>query len=294
MKKYIIGLGCSWTQGEGGYPEEIWKQYNGRVQLQFHNDHHLRKIEHENSWVNVLCRDYFPDYTSLNLGVRGSGNISAVKQLHFCDVIDWSNSIGIIVLMLSGFERLDFLHRDSKSNNHQKVPDYYSNGEYKHYKWRQAYPSEMRGEEEDSLLWTTYAKVLWSEEFVATNQLLALLELQEFAKNRGFKIVVANAFNMHDKLQGSRKYIQEYTGKLSNKFDWSCYFHDTVNYVSFMEKLVQLDGKIDNWTQYFDYYRQLSWPTKYLTNCFGSHPTVEGYKVIAAELANFIKNNNYA
>jgi hypothetical protein len=294
MKKYLIGLGCSWTQGEGGYPDDIWRQYNGKVQLQFHNDHHLRKIEHENSWVNVLCKEHFPEYTSVNLGVRGSGNISAVKQLHFCDIIDWENSTGIIVLMLSGFERLDFLHRDSKSNNHQQLPDYYSVGEYKHYKWRQAYPSEMRGESEDSLLWTTYAKILWSEEFVATNQLLALLELQEFAKNRGFKIVIANAFNMHDKLQGSRKYIQEYTGQLANKFDWSCYFHDSVNYVSFMEKLVQLDGKIDNWTQYFDYYKQLSWPTKYLTNCFGSHPTIEGYKVIANELANFIKNKNYA
>ena len=22
-EKYIIGLGCSWTQGEGGYPQEV-------------------------------------------------------------------------------------------------------------------------------------------------------------------------------------------------------------------------------------------------------------------------------
>ena len=53
MKKYIIGLGCSWTQGEGGYPEEVWKEHGGRVQVRFRSDHYLRKIEHENSWVNV-------------------------------------------------------------------------------------------------------------------------------------------------------------------------------------------------------------------------------------------------
>ena len=107
MKKYIIGLGCSWTQGEGGYPEEIWKQYNGRVQLRGVDDYCLRHYEHENSWVNVLCRDHFPDYEPVNLGVRGIGNRAAVGQLHFCDKVDFNNSTGIIVLMLSGFERFD-------------------------------------------------------------------------------------------------------------------------------------------------------------------------------------------
>lgn len=294
MKKYLIGLGCSWTQGEGGYPDHIWRQYNGRVQLHLGQDFHLRQYEHENSWVNVLCRDHLTDFIPINLGVRGIGNLAAVKQLYFCDSIDWKNSTGIIVLMLSAFERFDFLHKDARSNNFEKKSDYYSNGEYKHYKWRQAYPNEMRGDSEDSLLYNAFSKVLWSEEFVATNQLLALLELQEFAKSKGFKIVVANAFNIHDKTQGSEKYIKEYTGTLSNKFNWNAYFHSSSNYVSFMEKLVNLDGEIVDWTKYFDYYRHLSYPTKYLTNCFGSHPTIEGYKIIAFELANFIKSNNYA
>jgi hypothetical protein len=93
MKKYIIGLGCSWTQGEGGYPDQVWQDHGGRVQVRGRSDHYLRQIEHENSWVNVLCRDHFPEYEPMNLGVRGIGNRAAVGQLHFCDKIDWNNSI---------------------------------------------------------------------------------------------------------------------------------------------------------------------------------------------------------
>ena len=33
-QKYIVGLGCSWTQGEGGYPQEVVDAHNGRTQIQ--------------------------------------------------------------------------------------------------------------------------------------------------------------------------------------------------------------------------------------------------------------------
>ena len=148
-KKYIVGLGCSWAQGEGGYPEHIWNQYNGRVQLRCVPDEHLRVYEHENSWVNVLCRDHFPEYTPMNLGVRGIGNTAAVNQLHFCDKIDWDNSEGYIVLLLSGFERYDFFHQNPRhKTNHD---DGYSNGEYTHYKWRTAWPIAGEAGEEEPL-----------------------------------------------------------------------------------------------------------------------------------------------
>lgn len=289
-KKYIIGLGCSWTQGEGGYPEHIWKEYNGRVQLRCVPDEHLRVYEHENSWVNVLCRDYFPDHTPVNLGARGIGNRAAVHQLHFCDKVDWNNSEGIIVLMLSGFERFDFFQE------HPKRPtghdDRYSNGEYAHYKWRTMWPFDNIGGAEQPL-WACYAKMLWSEQFVASEAMMALLDLQTFAKAHGFKLVVANGFNQHAK--GVRNYLEEYTGSLSKKFDWSTYVHETTPYVAFVQKLVWMDGLLDprNWGSYHSFYSQKSWPEKYLTNCDGAHPTVEGYKVIGEELANFIKQKQY-
>ena len=36
-----------------------------------------------------------------------------------------------------------------------------------------------------------------------------------------------------------------------------------------------------------------SYNLKYLTNCEGAHPTLEGYKVIGSELAQFIRLRGY-
>jgi hypothetical protein len=286
-KKYIVGLGCSWAQGEGGYPEHIWNQYNGKVQLRCVPDEHLRVYEHENSWVNVLCRDHFQDYTPMNLGVRGIGNTAAVNQLHFCDKIDWNNSEGYIVLLLSGFERLDFFQQQPyRRTGHD---DGYSDGTYAHYKWRSAWPVTGEGGAEEPL-WSVYGKMLWSEQFVASNALMALLNLQTFAKAYGYKVIVANAFNQSP--GGVKKYLMQNTGKLALKFDWSTYLHETTEYVAMVQKLVELDGLMNpkDWGGHYQFYQKRAWPAKYLTNCI--HPNVEGYKVIAKELANFIKTHH--
>ena len=286
--KYIIGLGCSWTQGEGGYPEHIWHEYKGRPQLSLrgHDDYHIRHYEHENSWVNVLCRDHFPDHTPINLGVKGIGNKAAVEQLHFCDKIDWENSTGTIILMLSGFERLDLPGTHSGSNGQD---DGYSNGEYSHYKWQTAWPFDSQ-----NMFWKAYAKELWSERFVATGQMMALLNLQTFAKAHNFNLVIANAFNQRS--EGVVEYLRNTTGALCDKFDWSNYLHNTTEYVAFVQKLVELDELLspDDWGSFHQYYYSRDWPAKYLTNCEGAHPTIEGYKVIADELATFIKYKKYA
>jgi lysophospholipase L1-like esterase len=48
--------------------------------------------------------------------------------------------------------------------------------------------------------------------------------------------------------------------------------------------------KPGDWGAYHNFYRLRDWPSKYLTNCDGAHPTLHGYKVIANELAKFINN----
>ena len=290
MKKYIIGLGCSWTQGEGGYPEHIWQEYNGRVQLRGVDDYHLRQYEHNNSWVNVLARDHFPDYTPVNLGVRGIGNRAAVHQLHFCDRVDFNNSTGIIVLMLSGFERYDFFQTNPKRPGGQD--DHYSFGDYVHYKWRTMWPIPDCNQNENDL-WTCYAHHLWSEQFVASEQMMALLDLQTFAKAYGYKVVVANAFNQRK--EGIKEYLRDNTGRLSDKFDWNTYVHDSTPFSAFVQKLVELDGLMpaNSWQGFHPFYHKLAWPSKYLTNCEGAHPTLEGYRVIGQHLADFIKLRGY-
>jgi len=297
--KYIVGLGCSWTQGEGGYPQEVVDAHNGRTQIrpgqpgQPDSDYYLRVHELENSWVNQLTKHHFPEYKSLNLGVKGIGNKAAVDQLHFVDQHDLEDAEGVIVFMLSGFERFDVFQERPKDNSGFEKPDSYNNGEYRHEKWRTAWPIEQK--EGDGAFWTCYARELWSEQFVASHAMVTLLNLQTFAKANNFKIVLANAFNQRP--EGVYEWLKEYTGKLVDKFDWSCYIQNETDYEAFMQKLVELDGKLskEEWGAYHSVYnpRNLDTHSEYLTNDEGSHPTIKGYGVIADELAKFIIIREY-
>ena len=298
-QKYIVGLGCSWTQGEGGYPQEVVDAHNGRTQIrpgqpgQPDSDYYLRVHELENSWVNQLTKHHFPEYKSLNLGVKGIGNKAAVDQLHFVDQHNLEDAEGIIVFMLSGFERFDVFQERPKDNSGFEKPDGYNNGEYRHEKWRTAWPIEQK--EGDGAFWTCYARELWSEQFVASHAMVTLLNLQTFAKANNFKIVLANAFNQRP--EGIYEWLKEYTGKLVDKFDWSCYIHNETDYEAFMQKLVELDGKLskEDWGAYHTVYnpRNLDTHSEYLTNDEGSHPTIKGYRVIADEIAKFIIKREY-
>ena len=298
--KYIVGLGCSWTQGEGAYPQEVVDAHNGKTQIrcgqpgQPDSDYYLRVHELENSWVNQLTKYHFPEYKSLNLGVKGIGNHAAVNQLHFADQHDLDNAEGVIVLMLSGFERFDVFQERPKDHSGWESPDGYNNGEYRHEKWRTAWPHET--ESGDSVFWNCYARELWSEQFVASNAMMALLNLQTFAKANNFKIVLANAFNQRHP-ESIYDWLKEYAGKLVDQFDWSCYIHNDTDYVAFMQKLVELDGKLskEDWGGYHNVYNpeNLDTHSEYLTNDQGSHPTIKGYRVIADELAKFITKRGY-
>ena len=310
-QKYIIGLGCSWTQGEGGYPQEVVDAHGGHTQIrcgqegQPDSDYYLRVHELENSWVNQLTKYHFPEYKSLNLGVKGIGNHAAVNQLHFADQHDLDNAEGVIVLMLSGFERFDVFQERPKDHTGFEKPDGYNNGEFNHMKWRTAWPIDQKTG--DHVFWNCYARELWSEQFVASNTMMALLDLQTWAKAHNFKIVLANAFNQrkeeddngYPRIDGLYNWLVEYAGTLVDRFDWSCYVHNDndVDYEAFMQKLVDIDGLLDkdHWVGYQQVYnpRNLKTHSLYLTNDDGAHPTIAGYRIIANELAKFIKKKNY-
>jgi hypothetical protein len=123
--------------------------------------------------------------------------------------------------------------------------------------------------------------------------MMALLDLQTFAKAYGYKVVVANAFNQRK--EGIKEYLRDNTGRLSDKFDWNTYVHDSTPFSAFVQKLVELDGLMpaNSWQGFHPFYHKLAWPSKYLTNCEGAHPTLEGYRVIGQHLADFIKLRGY-
>jgi lysophospholipase L1-like esterase len=124
--------------------------------------------------------------------------------------------------------------------------------------------------------------------------MIALLNLQNFADTHNFKLVIANGFNQRN--EGIIEYLRNNTGSLCDKFDWSNYLHNTTEYVAFVQKLIELDNIMDanDWQGFHQFYFNRDWPAEYLTNCEGAHPTIKGYKVIADELAAFVKYKGYA
>lgn len=285
MKKYIIGLGCSWTQGEGGYPNDVWKVFDGKRRNHVpigHPDFHLRKYEHENSWVNVLARDYLTDHTSINLGHSAAGIRASTNQLHFCDRVDFENSTGYVILLLSSIDRFDVFNRYPYLANATVEPDDgYSNGEYRHYKWRLISPISGDGGPWEPL-WTAYANILHSDQFVASEALMSLLNLQIFCQRYNYKLLVFNGFNPFN----VETFIKDHTGSIANKFNWSCFHQEK----SMAEILLEADGYKNptkkGYNYYFEKYKKLDWPTKNLTTCI--HPTIDGYKLIAKEMYKYL------
>lgn len=274
--KVIVGLGCSWTQGEGGYPNELWKQYNGKINLPMHKSYHLIEHEHENSWVNVLCKDHLTDYVPCNLGQRGIGNRGSARSLYLTNVDFSKVEDGVVVFMLSGYERFDFFRDSWKNTDVCFKSDVKDAG---HYNFQTVWPHLG-----NSKLWDIYARQVYADDATAIETLCSILEVQTFCKANGLKFVLANAFDDRGK-----EFLYEHCGKLADKVDWTCYIHDYRNYKAFVDLLVERDNWLSPEMQphYYEHYSNLDYPKKYLTNCI--HPTIDGYKVMAEEIRSFIR-----
>ena len=271
MSKKLIGLGCSWAHGEGGYPDHIWHHYNGRVNLRCIPDDHLRPYEHENSWVNVICRDHLTDHTPINLGLRGIGIRASVKQLYMTQDVDWQNDTGIIVLMLSGLDRFDFLVR-AHARHHF------------HTMW----PYRRAPEHSDSQapLWEAYGDLVWSPEMSALELWSNMREAQIFAQQTGFELIIANAFHYEFIPDMIKRTLGNWH---HDQINWANFYHTDPKNTCFAHALVRLDNVIPPGEEHSFHgrYLDMPWPQKYLTNCV--HPNIDGYKYIASELANFIR-----
>ena len=61
--KVVIGIGDSFTQGQGACPVEIWEKYDWNLKnLPSSEEQNIDNIFYENSWVNQLCKNHLTDY----------------------------------------------------------------------------------------------------------------------------------------------------------------------------------------------------------------------------------------
>jgi len=265
----IICLGDSFTQGQGAWSAETWKQHNYRI------DHKIIKgdLEREiyaNSWPSQLGKR-LPEFVMINLGVIGTGNRAAVKELYLNPGLGLDKiSGGVLIYMLSGIERLDLINKTFPANRHFDT----------------IWPSP----DHESELWRSYAKQVWSDKFSAIETILNIKEAETYAKANNLHLVLISAFEQRYTAEWFERMLDKVHKELIATVPWDKFFYP-YNYLSFIELLLELEGKKElangSW---YSHYTALSTPSKYVTNC--CHPTIEGYTVIANEIYKYLKDRN--
>lgn len=208
-KKAIIGLGCSFVEGQGAYDLELYTNYKWEhtcnhesirfliseqeieeiitlyptVQRGFLRSLNLTTMEHANSFTHVLCNKYFNgEYTPINFGLRGKGNRASIKELTLTPDLNWDLAEEIIVIYCpSGLERFDFCS-DMEFNGNSYIT-----------MWPHA--DILEGKPSRDMLWTCYKQLLWSEKSGVIEQIANAQELVTWCKLRNAKLIITPGFD---------------------------------------------------------------------------------------------------
>lgn len=268
--KLIIGLGDSFTQGVGSWPNEVWSRYNGHIDtLKIPNA--IYDQMYDNAWVKQLCDNHLPDYTPINLGCLGTGNRAAIKNLYLHPGLKLENASEVIVVyMLTGMERFDFVNQFLPEHNH-----FYT-----------MWPNPWDKNTTNKKLWEAYAESIWSEIFVCTETLLNIKEAEMVCKANGWKLVITSAFDIRITKEHFMKELGEHKADLVNSIPWDKFLYPE-NKRSFMELLLHLEGKPElALGGFYEYCSNLKMPTKFITPC--AHPSQNGHTVMAKYIYNFL------
>lgn len=271
--KILIGLGDSFTQGQGACKKEIWEKHNYSFDDMYKHQETLVE-EYKGSWVNQLCENHLTDYIPINLGLRGCGNRAAVKELYLHPELKLETAKEkIVVFMLSGMERFDFLNRDFVDHHH----------------FFAMWPNPWDKGATNKKLWEIYAEDIWSDKFGYIELLLNIAEAQSWAKANNAKFILVSAFRNDYKRESFKKVLTKINEiNLVDVIDWDNYLSPG-GYNCFTDLLVHLEDRDDllnggfyGWAMGHDKMT----PKGLFTKC--AHPSYEGHKIIAKTLYEFI------
>ena len=280
--KVIIGLGDSFTQGLGAYTDATWKKHEYNIPI-YTNDKKLIAEQYQGSWVNQICQTYLDDYIPVNFGQAGIGNRGALKQIYLNTRVDLSLADEVIVVyMLTGLERFDFVKKNY--------------GAEEHYAFQTMWPNPQDSGATHPDLWQAYEKNIYSNEFMAGELILNILDAQTYCQAHNYKLIITNGFDARankdwlSKTLGSNIPIlgREHK-KLIDKIDWNNFLYPK-GHKSFLHYLLELEGMSHlGGGGWWTHYSQLTKPSEYITNCV--HPTHKGQSIIAKEIYEFINAN---
>lgn len=258
--KALIGIGDSWTQGQGGIPLKFWDELGGRVDKKDEIAEPLfLHHELENSWVNVLCKEYYKDYTPINLGMRGYGNIGAVKNLYiYNDKVEDVTS-GMLIFMLSSRVRMDIYNPSGFVPGRRRFRTFYPHRD-----------NTKPGEK-------TWYQETYSEYMAKGQTIMNILEAQTWAKAHNLEFYFTSAFDYIDDLKEEK----DLHYNMSDQINWDNHINPNNHYYKFLNELNGTPNK-----GHHDYFN-MPGPDKYITN--DVHPTILGYKEIAKDIYNSIE-----
>lgn len=293
--KILIGLGDSFTQGEGGYSLDIWEKYNWNTKM-MKQDQNIDVIlsGYENSWVNKICKNYLNDFTPINLGMCGRGNRAATKELHLHPELNLELAKEkIVIFMLSGLERFDFVH--DKFNEH--------------HHFRTIWPFATETSELENL-WKAYAEKIYGDRFSVIELLLNIAEVKTWCKANNAKLILTSAFtpiykrnNLIKLIKGD--YIETNTFFRETKriealvdiINWNEFLYPE-NENCFTDYLLVLENRYDLMdfnSSYlfheFAYKQEKLSPKGYISKC--AHPSYKGYEEISKVIYNHMKKLQY-
>ena len=294
--KLIIALGDSFVEGQGAVSKETWQKYDWSepkmTSISPCSDEFksLREEEHNNAFVNVLCKKHFPDYTPINLGYRGNGNRATVKAL---TTLHPDLNLGvakekIVIFFVGQMVRFDFFN--NKLNNTHN---------YFHTVWPAPTDSEEIGIQN---LWNGYATEVYSPVTAALEVISNIVEVQNWCKLNNGKLLLVNSFTydferekLIDALTDFTPGFKDEDGLIVNlvdTIDWSNLAMLPKGRKQMVDVLLDRENRHDlaglDHLWYF-WPRELKnfTPKGLMTPC--SHPSPKGHQLIAKVLAKEIK-----
>ena len=293
--KVIIGIGDSFTQGQGACSEDIWKKYNWDMKNVPESDEIIvDTIFYENSWVNQLCKNHLTDYTPINFGMVGRGNRASVKQLSMHPAFKFENiKEKIVIFMLTGMERFDFIHKNLNQHIHFKT----------------MWPTDSHVGDERGL-WNEYLTHIYSDRSATIELILNIHEAQTWCKANNAKLILMSAFStdynnesFYKKIRGEKtkeNYLYgniHYLNELMTMVNWDSYLKPG-GFSCVADMLCHLEGRddligVESSEKYYNYAYSSKEISKggFITPC--AHPSVNGHKEIAKTIYDFIVKNDY-
>ena len=274
MDKFLIGIGDSFTQGQGSITPDLYEKYGDAV---YESNHRLPidAEERANSWVGQAAKK-LPDYYPINLGQRGKGNRSAAKELYLNSLDPSSEKI--VVYCLSGMERFDLVQKDFSSQHFYAM---FPNPNFKEHK---------------NELYRIYAREIYSDQMAVVETMLNIAEVQNWCKANNAKLLLVSAFDSQINREYFNKTLPYNKKHLVDIVDWSLFWRPR-GYDTFLHMLIDLqENKSDEveklkdgnfWNKYYK-----NFPCKeYITPC--CHPTYKSHGLFASSLRQELRKREY-